>query len=381
MGEKLVVFCHKMGKTNHYTTAEGFMRKRLKILCIALTVVILLAAAYMAKAPLKAYLEENAQYGDYMDKDRQAYAEELLTTKHRLSLHEDGTFTVLILSDMHCEGADTADEIIANIKELVIQEQPSLVIFTGDNTQEMRTKSALKKCIARLVAYIESRSIPWAHIYGNHDDEGLFVLSREAQQRVYESFDYCVSKEGENLRGVGSYVLPVFMHDSDQLAFNIWCLDSGTYQDKNQNPDFIKKEQIEWYRYASGLLSDYNGSTVPAIMTFHIPLPENAQAFQQYEDAGLPYEGSKNEQICYPIWNSGMFSNVVEQGDVQIIVTAHDHCNDYAVEMDGVMLCASATIGTSGSTYYNSENAGARVVKFDLQSQKQFTTYMSYLNP
>lgn len=357
------------------------MRKRLKILCAALVAVILLAAAYMAQAPIKAYLEENARYGDYMQKDRQTYTEELLTTKHRLSLHEDGTFTVLILSDMHCAGADTADEIIANIKELVIQEQPSLVIFTGDNTQEIRTKSALKKCITRLVSYIESRGIPWAHIYGNHDDEGLFVLSREAQQSVYESFSYCLSKEGEKLRGVGTYVLPVFMHNSDQLAFNIWCLDSGTYQDENQNPDFIKKEQIEWYRYASGLLSDYNGSTVPAMMTFHIPLPENAQACQQYEDAGLSYEGSRNEQICYPIWNSGMFSNVVEQGDVKVIVTAHDHCNDYAVEYDGVMLCASSTIGTSGTTYYNSQNAGARVVKFDLQAQTQFSTYMSYLNP
>ncbi len=357
------------------------MRKRLKILCIAIVAVILLAAAYMAHAPIKAYLEENAQYGDYMQKDRQTYAAELLTTKHRLSLHEDGTFTVLILSDMHCEGADTADEIITNIQTLVDREQPSLVIFTGDNTQEIRTKSALKKCIASLVAYIESRSIPWAHIYGNHDDEGLFVLSREAQQSVYESFSYCLSKEGEKLRGVGTYVLPVFMHDSDKLAFNIWCLDSGTYQDKNQNPDFIKKEQIEWYRYASQLLSDYNGSTVPAMMTFHIPLPENAQACQQYEDAGLTYEGSKNEQICYPIWNSGMFSNVQQQGDVKVIVTAHDHCNDYAVAYDGVMLCASSTIGTSGSTYYNSQNAGARVVKFDLQARTQFTTYMSYLNP
>lgn len=357
------------------------MRKRLKILCIALSAVILLITLYAVKDPLKAYIEENAQYGDYMHKDRQAYTAELLTTNQRLSLHEDGTFTVLFLSDMHCESNATSDQIIANIQTLIDREKPSLVIFTGDNTQEMRSKYSLKKCIASLVAYIEACNIPWAHIYGNHDDEGTFVLSRETQQGVYESFPYCLSKEGEKLRGVGTYVLPVFMHDSDKLAFNIWCLDSGTYQDKNQNPDFIKKEQIEWYRYASELLSDYNGSTVPAIMTFHIPLPENAQACQQYEDAGISYEGSKNEQICYPIWNSGMFSNVKEQGDVKVIVTAHDHCNDYAVAYEGVLLCASSTIGTGGSTYYNSQNAGARVVKFDLQAQTQFTTYMSYLNP
>lgn len=357
------------------------MKKKILILCILAIILALLAAAYLIKEPLTAYLEENAEYGDYMQKDRQSYTQELLTTKHKLSLAEDGTFTALIVSDMHYDDTEGAAQTIANLKTLVDREQPSVVIFTGDNTQGVKTSRTLRKYLEEIVSHIESKQIPWAHIYGNHDAEGTFVLSRESQQRVYESFDYCLSKEGEKLRGVGTYVLPVFQNGSDQLAFNIWCLDSGTYQDKNYNPDFIKKEQIEWYRYASQLLTEYQGKTVPAIMTFHIPIPEHEQAWLAHEENGIPYEGSKNEQICYPIWNSGMFKNVIEQGDVEIIITAHDHCNDYAVELDGVLLCASSTISTGGNAYFNSENAGARVIKFDLHSQQQLTTYMSYLNP
>lgn len=353
------------------------MKKRMRILALALAAVILIVVSLWM---VKSYVGDHGQSSAYMQRPMEEYTQELLTTKHRLSLNADGTFSVLILSDMHCSDPENARIVAENIRTLVDREQPSLVIFNGDNTETMRTRGKLRQCLSIVTEYIEECGIPWAHVYGNHDDEGYFILSREAQQGVYEEFSYCLSKEGEDMRGVGTFVLPVFCADSDRLAFNVWCLDSGTYQDKNGNPDFIKSEQIIWYLYASQLLERYQGAPVPAVMAFHIPLQEHAEACQLYEEAGIAYPGHRGEHVGHSLWNPGMYRNALTRGDVRIMVSAHDHSNDYAVEYGGILLCGSATIGTGGNIGYDSNVVGGRVIRFDLNAQEQLTTYMSYLD-
>ena len=173
------------------------------------------------------------------DPEKAAKITELLNIKHELRVDENGKFKVLVLSDVQFNSAASLSaETLNNIKTVVSREDPDLVIFNGDNSFGLQREKDVKNYIRKMTQYLEENQIPWAHVFGNHDAE-LWrpALDKESQQAVYESFDYCVSKAGdEDLYGVGNFVLPVLEHDSDKIAFNIWCFDSGTggiYTDAN----------------------------------------------------------------------------------------------------------------------------------------------------
>ena len=218
-----------------------------------------------------------------------------------------------------------------------------------------------------MVEYIESKKIPWCHVYGNHDDE--YGVSKLDQQAIYESFDYCLSKNGlEELYGVGNYVLPIYKHNSNDLASLVWCLDSGNYLGEitsdlpvgfdNYYPeyhdsdyDYIHMNQINWYKETSIMLEQMYGRKIPSLMAFHIPLQESYYAWCNKDN--LEWTGSKNERVCSSRINSGLFDVLKERQDVLAVVNGHDHINDFMVKYEGIKLCYSPNVSTL--TYYDED--------------------------
>lgn len=112
-----------------------------------------------------------------------------------LRVNGDGKFKVLQISDTHmitgvgvardAMGPDgqplpksEADPLTVQfLGEILDVEKPDLVLLTGDHVHHdiLDTQSALFKVVAPLV----ERSIPHAAVFGNHDDEGIYALSRE----------------------------------------------------------------------------------------------------------------------------------------------------------------------------------------------------------
>lgn len=106
----------------------------------------------------------------------------------------DGKFKILQITDTHmvtgpgvCKDAidangkplppSEADPLTVRFIEGVLDaEQPDLVLLTGDHIHHdiPDSQSALLKVIAPIV----KRSIPFASVFGNHDDEGPHNLSR-----------------------------------------------------------------------------------------------------------------------------------------------------------------------------------------------------------
>ena len=300
---------------------------------------------------------------------------------------------MLVLSDLHLTFEGPDEEMQGFIKELIDREDPDLVILNGDNiTDERLTDSdSLHACLEKAVAYIEEQSIPWMHVYGNHDEDyGYF---RGNQQEVYESFDMCISKRGDdNAHGVGNYVIPVYAHDSDDIAFTVWALDSGnylTYEDKmslcpNESTyggysqttyDFIDGSQIEWYVNTSKQLEKYAGGKVYGMMAFHIPLQEFYTAWVNRE--AFEYTGDKREDICASAFNSGLFAALRYRNDIKAVVCGHDHINDFMVNYGGIKLCYSSTI--SNTAYFDENIRGGRVFVIDQDDPSSIDTYMSYV--
>ncbi len=112
-----------------------------------------------------------------------------------LRAREDGKFKIVQISDTHlvtgvgvCKDAidghgqplpeSEADPLTIDFLGGILDvEKPDLVILTGDQLHHdiLDSQSALFKVVAPLI----ERSIPYAAVFGNHDSEGTFTLSRE----------------------------------------------------------------------------------------------------------------------------------------------------------------------------------------------------------
>lgn len=117
-----------------------------------------------------------------------------LGTHAALRVNKDGKFKIVQVSDTHmvtgvgvCKDAIDADGkalpdsaadplTIDFIRKILDQENPDLIIFTGDQLHHdiPDTQSALFKVYAPVI----ERSIPFAAVFGNHDSEGIHALSR-----------------------------------------------------------------------------------------------------------------------------------------------------------------------------------------------------------
>ena len=93
---------------------------------------------------------------ELLDREKAAFRE-LLYSKHKLYLNDDGSFRVLIIADAHMSingNAEDVQEVKDRIKLLVDREEPNLVIFTGDNTIGSSSEEKLRQNITALVSYI-----------------------------------------------------------------------------------------------------------------------------------------------------------------------------------------------------------------------------------
>lgn len=321
---------------------------------------------------------------------------QLLALKHTLRFKKDGTFKIMVLADLHVKTGGLNGTIRANIKSLVDREQPDLILLAGDNTQRITTVGDLKEGLHTVVDYIEEKKIPWAHVYGVHDDETYAdqfanTLSKQEQQPVYEGFEWCISKDTPGLYGVGNYLLPVLASQSDEIAFNVWNLDSGSYFSEDLQrlapippydymdlkTDFIRPDQIDWYLKNSILLERYYGRKIPGLMHFNVPLQENYVAWLYREK--LHYTGTLNNKGVWasPI-NSGLFSQLMLRGDIKAIANGHDHTNDYMLDYCGIKLCACSTVSTN--SYFNENMLGARIFLLEEKDPSCLRTYMSYVH-
>lgn len=310
--------------------------------------------------------------------------------KIKLKFHDDGTFRVLVFSDLHTSGDHVSKQVIDNMNLIIDRENPDFVAFDGDNTWAGASAKQVENLVREFTAHIEELGIPWGHVYGNHDAESGNTPKKK-QQEIYESFDHCLSKAGpEDIDGMGNYILPIYAHDSDEIKYNLWALDSGEYISSEFSEQFmpsaslykghqfssyasIPMNQVVWYYNTSVKLEKKLGYKVPTLMYFHIPLQECYNAWMNR--AGITYTGGMNEDICAGELNSGLFAAVTERGDVKAMVFGHDHTNDFMFNYCGVKLCGASTV--SPLCYWNEEVAGARV--FVLHEDGTTDTYMSYL--
>ncbi len=147
-----------------------------------------------------------------------------------LRFDENGEFRILIVADTQ-DTAKPQETMLKLLNASLDAAEPDLVVFTGDQVHgpSVRTEAAMEKALDAILSPVVERGIPFAAIFGNHDDEG--GVSKETQLAIYQSYPGCLMVSGEEMSGVGNYNLLVFSSDVERPVVNLWFIDSGTYDE------------------------------------------------------------------------------------------------------------------------------------------------------
>ena len=278
---------------------------------------------------------------------------------------------------------------------------PDLIVLTGDNIlgnhlcdarfgskivikDKAGEARAMETAINHLVAPIEERKIPFAMIYGNHDD--MNRLTKDEQADMYRKYSTCLGLDDESSPDVATYNLPIYSEDGEKIKFNLWMMDSA-WKDKELDRTFsiVKPEALEWYKKKSAELKEANGGEpVPSLMFQHIPMIEEFELTEECSaDAKGAVEGPNGkyiklkdsckgvlgEYICAVDEKTGQMEAMKECGDIKGIVFGHDHCNCFEGVVDGINFIQTAC---ASFRCYGKRYRGVRI--FDIDENGSYET-------
>lgn len=314
-----------------------------------------------------------------------------LNDDSKLQFNPDGKFKIVQFNDTQDD--ENIDRRTIELMEKVLDtEKPDFVVLNGDNiTGGCDTPAEMKQAINNVAQPMEQRGIKWAITYGNHDEDSTpkSGLNEEDMLEIYMSYKYNMNKLGvKDITGTGNMNLLIKNSKGTDAAFNLWLLDSGRYapntiagQDFHGYPtwDWLRFNQVSWYYETSKKLEQQWGHKVPSLVFIHIPLWEHRYMWfasvdgrtdQHHANAVNKHTivGERNEEECPGPINSGMFSAMLERGDVKGVFCGHDHVNTYMGNYYGILLGYS---GNTGFGTYGLPGAdrnrlrGARVFNLD----------------
>ncbi|MCR5485029.1 MAG: metallophosphoesterase [Clostridiales bacterium] len=277
--------------------------------------------------------------------------------------------TILNLTDIHLSDYDRRAFFgiytLITAKRMIKRVKPDLITVTGDNVCGDSTVYSIK----RLTSFLDSFKIPWAPIFGNHDEEANCDKNYLAE--VMQKSEYCLLKKGPSDMGVGNYIVNIAEKDGDKIN----VVHSLIMMDTHKSA--LWDNQIEWYKWAAKGISEKMGHNVESSVLFHIPCAEYQYAYDEAWDAskhrwkdGYEAFGALHEKICCardengdPV-NNGFFDAVNEVGTTKNIICGHDHMNNFSIVYKGVRLSYTLKDGTNSGFFYG-YNGGTEIIVSD----------------
>ncbi|KAF2814524.1 Metallo-dependent phosphatase [Mytilinidion resinicola] len=258
---------------------------------------------------------------------------------------KDGKFKIMQVSDLHlstglgvCRDANPKTKEFAKcdadprtlefVAKVIVDEKPDMVVLSGDIVNGETAPDA-QTALFKIAELLAKHHIPYATIWGNHDDTGS--LPRDALMSLIESLPFSLAQSGSNtIEGIGNYYVEVLAHGNNKhSALTLYFLDTHSGSpDERLYPgyDWLKPKQIQWFKDTAQTLKKSNQhkayTHIHLDMAFiHIPLPE-------YMDQKNEIVGKWGETPMAPRFNTHFKDALVEEG-VKAVSAGHDHVNDY----------------------------------------------------
>lgn len=272
---------------------------------------------------------------------------------------KNSEFKVLQVTDLHYHLPHKTKETDNIVKQLVEENTPDMIVITGDSTFGP-TNMLYAKHIVKL---FDGFKIPWAIVYGNHDDEGKADKNRLSD--IYSASEFGLFENGaNNIGGSGNYTVNITLNGLP--FYSVIMMDSNTnipYNGKKEYGAFTPS-QVLWYEWLTdGLKSNgYENS----MMFFHIPFPEYLDAYEVWERSGFDKtigSGDKREGVAAAPYNPGMFNKIKEQRNTTHVFAGHDHVNDYSILYQNIVLTYG--VKSSRQFYSDDDKIGGTLITVD----------------
>lgn len=266
---------------------------------------------------------------------------------HTLEKDPERDFVILNITDPHLSDTgyrvkETPD-MLKTVEALIREVNPDLITVTGD----IVCGDATYHSIRRFTDFMESFDIPWAPVFGNHDDEGSCDLSYLAD--IMLASPHCIMKKGDPAMGVGNYVICIT--EEARIVTALFMMDS--------HHGLVNAQQTAWFSsLAAQIDAESEGSAEIAVM-LHVPTAEFEYAYnaaydpetKSYRD-GFGGFGEKYEEVCCARrdgepWEEGFFDCLKKAGNVRHILCGHEHMNDFSIVWDGIRLTYTMKVGKS----------------------------------
>ncbi|MHA2788234.1 metallophosphoesterase family protein [Corynebacterium sp. S7] len=320
----------------------------------------------------------------------------------KLKFNSDGRFKIVQFNDTQDDHL-TDKRTIEFMGKVLDQEKPDFALINGDViTGGPTTNEQVYQAINNVVLPMEERGVKWALTFGNHDEDsteenGTTVYEPEMVEFIRQ-YKHNLNAIDDEVYGHSNTHLLVNGSNSNVPAFAIWMLDSNNYihegqlagQSLDELPgyDYIRTDQIAWYRENSIATEERYGKKIPGLMYFHIPTYEHRDMWfggpynnteEQHQAAVALHgiEGVMNEGVYVGDFNSGIYSAVRERGDVLGIYCGHDHINTFHGNYFGVELgygpgTGFGPYGLNDGTWDEHTLRGARVFELNENTERVY---------
>ena len=322
------------------------------------------------------------------------YCASFAEKENAAALPSDHSLRILIVADP--QDIDTPQPAMLSLLNASLDAaQPDLVVFLGDmiHGRDLSGDDRVRKAIDAVVSPVVERGIPFALVFGNHDEE--CGISKEEQLKIYQSYPGCLAVDGEDLPGCGNYYLVVENVVQPDSLVVLWFMDSGSYAEEGKGTyGYVTEEQNEWMLSAYEELCGKYTSPVSYVFQ-HIPVPQVYNMIKEVPfgtsgavtcygpnfgkwyvlDDEYIWAGHMGEGPCSSEYDSGEF-DTWKKMNVKAAFFGHDHLNDYCGTYEGIDMVTTSGVGFY--LYGRGDEHGTRLVTLNAEKPAEYETKMLY---
>ncbi len=240
-------------------------------------------------------------------------------------------FRILQVTDLHFFSGEGKlrgfqnPRTIEILEGLVKKTKPDLVMATGDlwpGNDENQGEGWMRQ----VIGYFEALGVPWAFVWGNHDELSDY-------RKGHEAFAAAKNSLYRGAESDGNYIVDV-VGRHDRSLCQLVCL--------NSHGTGLQPKEQRWVRDTAAALKPFGDPPPLRLAFFHIPV-------KQYEDIwnNKAASGVMGETVCLEK-DDGSALPALKAAGIKACFCGHDHRNDYAGVADGVELVYGRATGAGG---------------------------------
>lgn len=289
----------------------------------------------------------------------------------QLKYNEDGLFRIVQFTDTHIGNMpfhkddyktfELIDNVLSNI-------DVDLIVHTGDIIWSEGVKDA-HIVFQKTLEKFEVHKRPMAITFGNHDAED--IITRSDLRDIFDSTlsNRPLKKHVFVQDDRESHVVEIHGSDSQCVKNVLYIIDSGADAPLPIGIyDWNLPEQVEWFRKTAEKYKKHDG-VKRNIVFQHIPVPEYWESRKNIIN-GVNLE--TDETISSPHINTGLFANMLLNGETWGMFVGHDHENNFDSLYHDIHLVYG---NVSGYQTYGSLDRGVRVIELS-EKDSSINTYI-----